>query len=321
MPKSSVIAAIFMAAFSVLGPHQAIAQSFPVKPIRIVTAPPGGGADLVSRLIASAISGGLGQQVIVDNRAGGVIGGEIVSKAQPDGYTVLITGSLWITPVFQTDVPWDPIRDFASISLPSRTPNVLVVHPSLPVRSVGELLAVAKTRPGQLNYGSGVAGAATSSAGDLFRVMAAINIVGVPYKGAGPAMSDLIGGQLQLMFAPVGSVGAYVKAGRLRALAVTTADPSVLAPGLPTVAASGVPGYESAIMYGVFAPAKTPVAIVNRLNQEIVQSLKREDVREKFFGAGMEIVGSSPDEAVTWMKAEMERLIKVMKNSGSDIRR
>lgn len=134
-------------------------------------------------------------------------------------------------------------------------------------------------------------------------------------------MSDLIGGQLQLMFAPVGSVGAYVKAGRLRALAVTTADPSVLAPGLPTVAASGVPGYESAIMYGVFAPAKTPVAIVNRLNQEIVQSLKREDVREKFFGAGMEIVGSSPDEAVTWMKAEMERLIKVMKNSGSDIRR
>lgn len=298
----------------VLGAGSAASQNYPNKPIRMVAAEAGSGSELVARVIAQGLAGGLGQQVVVDNR--GILAGAIVAKAPPDGYTLIAYGSpLWLAPFLQDAVSYDPVKDFAPISLTASTPNILVVHPSVPAKSVKELIALAKSKPGELNYGSGSKGSSTQIAAGLFEAMAGVRMVRVPYKGSGPALTALIGGQIQLMFPAASSVAPHLSSGRLRALAITSAQPSALGPGLPTVAASGLPGYESLSIYGMFAPAKTPAALIKRLNGEIVRVLNRTDVRQKLFSSGVEAVGSSPEQLAHTVKSEMVRLGKVIKDA------
>ena len=311
MPKVLIVAgAMIFFAPSALG------QPYPHKPIRMLTAEVGGSADFTARTLALALSATLGQQVIVDNRASGVIPGDIVAKAPPDGYTLLLySNGVWTLPLLQ-HAPYDPVKDFAPIALTSRSPNFLVVHPSVPANTVRELIALARARPGQLNYGSGATGAATQLAGELFKSMAGVNIVRIPYKGGGPALNALLGGQVQLMFPTAASVAPHVKSGRLKALAVTSAQPSPLFPDVPTVAASGVPGYEAVQNIGVFAPAKTPAAIITRLSREIIEVVARPDVKERFMNAGVETVGTTPQELTAVIKADMARMAKLIKATG-----
>ncbi len=294
-------------------PSTGSGQVFPSKPVRLLAGERGGG-DFASRQIAQGLTGYLGQPVIVENR--GLIGAEMVAKAPPDGHTLLFYGSaVWISPLLRS-VNWDPIRDFAAVTWAIKSPNILVVHPALPVRSVKDLVALAKARPNDLNYSSGQSGASSHLAAELFKSMARVNFTRVPYRSAGVEINDLVSGQVQLTFGSAGSVGQHVKSGRLRPLAVTTAEPSVLFPGVPTVAASGVPGYEAAAMSGVFVPVKTPAALINRLNVEIVKVLRRDDVKERFLATGVETVGSTPEEFAAKIKSEMVRLGKVIKDAG-----
>ena len=296
----------------------ASAQEFPVKPIRVITAEVGGSSDFVARIIAQGLPGILGQQVIVENRAGGggIIAAQLVIKAPRDGYTLLLySDGTWTLPLIQ-NVPYDPISDFAPITVADRFPNILAVHPSLPVKSVKDLIALAKARPGQLAYASGGTGSSSHLGGEMLKAMAGVNIVRVPYKGTAPAMIDLISGQEQLMIATLGGLAPHLKAGRVRALAVTSAQPTALAPGLPTVAAAGLPGYESEAKHAVFAPAGTPRAIVIRLNEEIVRLLNKSETKEKLFNAGGEVIGNSPEQFTAMMKSDMTRLGKLFKEAG-----
>ena len=310
------VAWIFSAGIMLLGASVVSGQDYPIRPIRMVTSEVGGGNDLQARLIAQGLSGPLGQQVIIENRPSGVIPGEVVSKAPPNGYTLLLYNiTLWIGPLMQ-NTPYDAVRDFSPIALATTAPNVLVVNSSLPVKSVAELVALAGARPGEFNYASSGTGASNHLAAELFRAMAGVNIVRVPYKGAGPALNALIAGEVQLMFPTAGAVTPHVRSGRVRALAITSAEPSALAPGVPTVASSGLPGYESISIYGVFAPARTPRPIVNKLNEEIVRVLNRTDVKEKFFNAGVETVGGSPEQLAATVKSEMARMGKVIRDAG-----
>ena len=298
------------AAFAAAAPQ---AQDYPVKPIRIITAEAGGGSYLVARVVAQALSQRLGRQAIVDNR--GLNGAEIVAHAQPDGYTLLSYGtSVWLSPLMHKTA-WDPIADFAPIVLTVVSPNVVVVHPSLAVNSVKELIAYAKARPGQLNYASGGAGATSLIAAELFKNMAGVNIVCISYKGNGPAVNDVIGGQVQLMFATAASASPHLKSGRLRAIAVTSEKPTRLFPDLPTVAAA-LPGYESTPKWGMFAPAKTPPALIARLNREVNTVLERDDVKERFFNLGSETAGGTPAQFGAAIKSEMARIGKLVKDAG-----
>ena len=284
------------------------------KPIRIVTGASGGSSDFTARLIAQGLTENLRQQVIVDNR--GNIDGELVAKAPPDGYTLLIDGaSIWIGPLVQK-TPYDPVRDFVPVTLAVSAPNVIVVHPSLPVKSVRELIALAKAQPGKLNYSSGGIGAASHLAAELFKSMAGVVIVNINYKGTGPALNALIAGEVQLMFANPAIASPHIKSERVRALAVTSLQPSPLMPDLPTVAAAGLPGFESVVIQGMFAPAGTPAALVNRLSREIVKVLNRPDVKERHFNTGVETVGSTPEELAAKIKSEMAKWGKVIKDAG-----
>ncbi|MEA3153457.1 MAG: hypothetical protein QOK44_1046 [Betaproteobacteria bacterium] len=296
----------------------ASAQSYPVKPIRVVTAEPGGGNDLVARTIGQAVAPRLGQPWVVDNRggAGGLIAFEIVARAPADGYTLLVyAGNLWTIPLLRKNVRYE-VKDFAPITWVARSPSTIVVHPSVPVNSVQELIALAKAKPGQLSYGAGGVGASTHLAAELFKSMAKVDILFVPYKGNGPAMNDLISGQVQMMFGTAGTVAPHIKSGRVRAIAVTSAEPSILAPGLPTVAASGLPGYESISIYGVYAPAGTPQAIIRQLNLAIVAVLNTPELRERFLNVGMETVGSTPEQLAAAMRTDEARLRKVINEAG-----
>lgn len=309
-----IVTAVCAAGLLFAMPQLARGQAYPVKPIRIVTTAPGSANDVVARMIAEKVSVALGQQLIVDNR--GIVAGEIVARSAPDGYTLLSYGSpLWLAP-FIRDVPYDPVADFSPVLLTAITPNVLVVHPFLPVKSLKELIALAKARPGELNYGSSSTGATPHLAAELFKTMARVNIVRVPYKGSGPALTALMGGEVQLMFPNAGAVMPYLQSGKVRALAVTTLEPSPLAPGLPTMAAAGLPGYESASPLAILAPAKTPAAIVARLNQEMAQAVRSNDLKERLFKYGMEAVGSTPDQMAATMKAEMTKWGKMIKEAG-----
>lgn len=288
----------------------ASAQTYPTKVVRIITAAAGGGSDFAARLIAATLGPALGQQVIVDNR--GVIAADVAAKAAPDGYTLLLSGpTLWLLPFMRDNVASD-IADFAPITMATQTVNILVVHPALPVKSVKELVALAKEKPGELNFATSGTGNSVHIAGELFKSMTGTNIVRVNYKGASQALADLAAGQTQLMFAVPGSVLPHVKVGRLRALAVTSAQPTSLAPGLPTVASS-VPGYESVSYLALFAPAGTPGAIVTKLNEEIGRVLQRSDVKEKFLATGIETAGSSPEATAKLIKSEIARMGKVIK--------
>lgn len=289
-------------------------QIWPTKPLRMLTAELGGGSDLSARLIAQGLSGNLGQQVVVDNRVGGVIIADVAAKSAPDGYTLFTYSStLWLIPFMRKQTPYDPVKDFAPVTLVGSSPMVLVTHPSVAATSMKELIALAKAKPGELNFASGPAGAIPHLAGELFKAMAGIDIVHVGYKGVGLAVIDLMGGRVQLMFPNASAALPQIRNGRLRGLAVSSAKPSALAPGLPTVAEAGLPGYECVAMYAVFVPVKTPPALVTRLNREIVQVLTRQDIREKFLLGSTEVVASSPQGLADTMKSEMARMGKVIK--------
>ena len=305
------------AGLMIAGTGAASAQDFPTKPIRMVTLGIGANADFVSRLIANPLSERLGKPVVVDNRSGsGVIPAGIVSSSPPDGYTLLvIPDAFWRLP-FMQEVPYDPIRDFSPITLAAVTPLLVVVHPSLPVKSLKELIAYAKAKPGALNYASGIAGSTTHLAAELFKVMAGVNIVHVGYKGGGPALNAILGAEVQTMFANATGVTPHVASGRLRALAVTSSQPSKLFPELPTVAAAGVPGYEAVATMAVFAPAKTPAALIDRLNREIVRTLNEPEVRDRFAKAGSEAIGSTPKALADAMRSDMATMGKMIKAAG-----
>jgi tripartite-type tricarboxylate transporter receptor subunit TctC len=297
------------------GTRDVAAQSYPVKPIRIYASDAGGTVDLLARMIGPALTSALGQSVVVENRTS-ILTIEAASKSAPDGYSLLVAaGTLWIGPLLQV-MPYDAFRDFAPIAVATTAPNVLVVHPSLPIRSVNELIALARKRPGELNYSSGPTGSYPYLSAELFKAMTGVNIVRILYKGSGPALTALIGGEVQLTFGTPGSMTAHLKSNRLRALAVTGPQPSPLAPGLPTVSESGVPGYEAVATQGAFAPAGTPAAIVNRLHQEIARFLTRPDTREKLLNSGLEAVGGPPDQLSAVMKSEVSRLGKAIKDAG-----
>ncbi|MGZ5144711.1 MAG: Bug family tripartite tricarboxylate transporter substrate binding protein [Burkholderiales bacterium] len=313
--SDSRLVAKLLAGLFVLGCGAAMAQEqYPSKVIRLVTAASGGNADVLGRFIQSGLTASLGQQVIVDNR--GSIAPAVVAKAPPDGYTILVSGSsLWLLPLLKPGVPWE-VRDFAPITLATSSPSVLVVHPSVPVKTVRQLIALAKARPGELNYAAGTLGATPHLAGELFKHMAGINIVRVGYKGTGPGVIALMSGEVHLMFPGAPAAMPYVKQGRLRALAVCSAEPSPFAPGVPTLAASGVPGFESMSPQGIFAPAGTPTVIVNRLQQELARTLNGEDVKQKLFNAGSQVVTSAPDAFAAMMKSDVERIGKLVKAAG-----
>ncbi len=314
-------ASVFAASMMILATGIASAQRFPNKPIRVVTTAPGGSQDFAIRLIAPGLTDGLGQSVVVDNRggAGGIIARETVAGALPDGYTLLIDNNgMWTLPLM-TKVPYDAVADFSPISLLAMAPAILVVSPSLPIRSVRELIDFAKARPGELNYGGGGAGSQNFLAAELFKSMAGgLKIENVPFKGGGPALIALLGGEVQIMFASAASVTPHIKSGKVRALAITSAQPSPLFPGLPTIAESGVPGYEVVSNYGIFAPAKTPAAIINRLNHEIGKVLARDEVKQKFAAVGMDVVSGSPGQLAAKMQGEITGMAGLFKNA--DIR-
>jgi len=293
------------------------AQPYPHKPIRIVTAEPGGGLDIAARIIAQGMSANLGQPVVIDNRGGSVaIPTGLIAKAPADGYSILFNANgFWSLPFMQA-VAYDIAQDFLPVTLAASSPTVLVVHPSVAAASVKELIALAKSKPGELNYGSAGGGSTNHLTGELFKAMAGVSMVHVAYKGSTPALNGLIGGQVQLMFPTVASADPQVKAGKLRALAVTSSQTSALAPALPTVAASGLPGFEAASVQGMWVPARTSSAIVSRLHEEVVRVINRPDVKERFFRAGLEVVASSPPEFSAWLKVEIARTSKLIKDAG-----
>ena len=294
------------------------AQEWPSKPIRFI-APnlPGGPTDILARLIGQKLAESLGQPVVIENRAGagGNIGTEAVAKSPPDGYT-LVTGN---NATFGANVslyrklPFDPIRDFAPIALVATQPNILVVHPSLPVKSVVELIAFAKAHPGQLNYGNSGTGAVAHLSAELFKSMTGTSIESIPYKSAAPALTDLIAGQCHLMFATSLSVIPHIQSGKLRALGVTTAKRSRFMPELPTIAEAGVPGFEATTWHGVLTVAGTPPAIVNKLSAEINRALQMSDVRERLAALGAEIIGGTSKEFADHIQREIPKWAKVVK--------
>jgi tripartite-type tricarboxylate transporter receptor subunit TctC len=291
----------------------AAAQGYPTKLIRIVVSEASGVGDFSARIIAQGISAPLGQSVIVENR--GLLSAGMVAESPPDGYTLLVHGSsLWVSPLLRK-VNYDPVRDLAAITMPCRSPNILVVTSALPVKSVKQLIALAKARPGDLNYASGQSGSSNHMAAELFKNMAGVNMTRVAYRGLGPSLTDLIAGEVQVMFPNAASAMPHVDSGRLRALAITTAVPSKLAPSLATVADSGLPGYESASIVGMFAPAKTPRAIIEKLNEEVGKVLSRADVKDKFLKVGSEVAGGSPEQMTAAMTSEMARLGKVIREA------
>ena len=287
--------------------------AYPTKPVRIITSETGSANDLVSRIVAQGLTASLGKQVIVDNRGG--VGIEIAARAQADGYTLLFYGSaVWTSPFIRDNLPWDPLRDFVAITSAVSSPNVLIVHPSLPVQTTAELIALAKARPGYLNYAAGTLGASPHLSAELFKAMAGVDIQRIPYKGTGPALVGLLAGQAHLMIAGAGSVSGHVKSGRVRGLAVTSLKPSALMPGLPTLA-SDLPGFESASMIGFFSPAKMTPAMVTRLHREIVQVLNTREITGRLFAAGVEIIGSTPREFADKIKFEMDKWGKLIRES------
>ena len=300
-----------------------LAQSYPSKPIRLVLPyPPGGGTDVIARPLAQKLTEQLGQQVIVDNRggAGGNIGMEFVAKSPADGYTLLfaLTAQYAVNPSLYPKLSYDPIRDYAPISLLANAPYLLVVHPALPAKSVAELVALVKARPGQLSYSSSGNGSGAHLAGEMLRSLARVEIVHVPYKGAGPAMPDLIAGQVQLSFITYTAAGPHIKTGRLRALGVTTAKRSPTLPDLPAIGET-VAGYDSAVWYGFAAPAGTPLEIVSKLNAEVLRVLAAPDFRSRITLEAVSPIGSTPEEFGSFMKSEIVRWAKVVKDSGAKV--
>jgi len=300
----------------------AAAQNYPTKPIRLVVPfPAGGTTDILARAAAQKLSEALGQQVVVDNRpgAGGNIGADIVAKSAPDGYTLLMgtVGTHAINPSLYTKMPYDHFKDFVPVVLVAGVPNVLVVTPSLPVNSVQDLIKLAKDKPGQINFASSGSGTSIHLSGELFKTMTGVEMTHVPYKGSSPALTDLMGGQVQLMFDNLPSALPQIRGGKLRALAVTSTKRAPALPDVPTMAESGLPGFEASSWFGVLAPAGTPPAVVTRINTEINKWLQSPEAREQLLGQGAEAAGGSPQQFVAHIRAETEKWAKVVKASGA----
>ena len=312
-PRS--VAPIFSIAMMMLGAGLVSGQAYPTKPVRIFTGSAGGSNDAVARLIASGISGPLGQQVIVENRGSNTISAPIVAQSPPDGYTLLSAGDLiWLGPLLRGNP--DAIRDFSPISVMASAPNVLVVHPSLPVKSVKELIALAKASPGELNYASTATGSGNHLSAELFKSLTGVNMVRIPFKGGTPSLIGVVAGEAHLAFLGVFLVSPQVKAGRLRALAVTSAQPSALISGLPTLAAAGVPGFELVGIDAMYAPANTPASIIKRLNQEIVRFLNTTEAKQKYLALGGEVVASSPEEHQAFLNSRTSIIGKLIRDAG-----
>ena len=302
-------------------PLHTYAQAYPAKPIRLVVGfPAGGPTDIVSRTIAPKLSEGLGQTVIVENRggAGGMIATEQVSKAAPDGYTVLMgtIGGIAVAMSLVRNRGYDTLRDFAPITQAVGVTNILVVHPTVPAKTVKELLAIARSKPGRLNYASSGNGTVTHLAGELFKLMGKVDITHVPFKGGAPALTALLSGEVDMSYENSLVVTPHVKAGKVRAIAVTGARRSQLMPELPTVSEGGLPGYNATGWYGLFVPAATPKAVISRLNQEAVKALRMPDVVRSLSSQGAEPVGNSPEEFGAFVKTEIEKWAKVVKAAG-----
>jgi tripartite-type tricarboxylate transporter receptor subunit TctC len=316
MKLKSCIAAVAIA-YGALAHAQA---PYPTKPVRlIVPQSPGASTDLTARLIAQKLSAAFGQPVVVDNRpgAGSIIGTDLVAKAAPDGYTLLVVASsITLNPSLHRNLPFDVLRDLAPITQLSAFPNLLTVHPALPVKTVKDLIALAKAKPGSLNYGSSGSATGTHLSAELFKYMTGIDMVHVPYKGGGPAVQALLGGQVQLNFATIVSVLPHVRSGKLRAIAVTTAKRSPSMPEIPTIAESGVPGYDHGPWNGFLAPARTPRAVIARLNEETARILHLPETKAVFTNEGAEPVGNKPEEFGAIIKAETAKWAKVIQSAG-----
>jgi tripartite-type tricarboxylate transporter receptor subunit TctC len=307
--------AVLSVAIGCGGPAEA-AQQYPARAIRIiVSSSPGSGPDIMARLIGTKLAEALGQQVVVDNRAGasGIIGTEMAAKGAPDGYTLLmLTASQVVVEALFKKLPYDLVRDFAPISLLGTTPFLLTVHPSLPATSLKQLIALAKARPGELHYGSGGAGTPPHLATEILRTMTGIKLVHVPYKGITPALIDTVSGQVQMTFAVVPAALPFLKTGKLRALAVTSLKRTPLVPDVPPIADT-VPGYEVIGWYSLVAPMKTPAEVIARLNTEAVKAVKTPDVQQRISGLGAESIGSTAEELGAHMRAEIDKLHKAVK--------
>ncbi|MBM5801955.1 MAG: tripartite tricarboxylate transporter substrate binding protein, partial [Cyanobacteria bacterium K_DeepCast_35m_m2_023] len=296
------------------------AQQYPTRPIRFI-APyvPGGGVDFVSRVIATKLSETIGQQVIVENRpgAGTNIGSELVARAAPDGYTILVGGvPNVVNPFLFKKLPYDVIKDFAPVTQTTTAPNILAVHPSLPVRSVKELIALAKARKGELTFASAGIGSSNHLSGELFRVMAGVDVVHVPYKGGGAAVVDLIAGQVTMYFGTTPSTVPHVRTGRLRALGVTTLKRSRATPDIPTLDEAGLAGFDNAAWHGLFAPAATPPAVVNRLSSEVVKVLRLPETIERMGAQGVDVIASTPEALAAYVKQDLVRYEKLIRAAG-----
>jgi tripartite-type tricarboxylate transporter receptor subunit TctC len=299
----------------------ACAQSYPARPIRlIVPFPPGGGNDTVARAIAQEASPALGQSIVVDNRpgAGGIIGAQEAARAPADGYTLFLggVGSHAVNPNLHSKLPYDAIKDFAPITLVASAPSVLVVHPSVPARTIAEFTAYTRANPGKLNYASNGNGSSSHMAAVLYETNAGVKMTHVPYKGLGPALTDLMSGRIELMFNSIVAIVPHIQSGKLRALAVTSRKRSSLLPEVPTIAESGWPEYEAGSWYGILAPAGTPPAVIERLHAEIVKSLKTAEVQKRLAGEGAEIIGSTPAEFAAHIKGELARMREAVRASG-----
>ena len=297
-------------------------DAYPNKPIRMIAPyPPGGASDIIARLLGQKLLADWGQQVVVDNRPGanGGIGCELAARSPADGYTLLVGNMTPIAanPSLYRKLPYDSIRDFAGVSLVAAGPNVLVVNPSLPFKSVKELVAFGKANPNKLNFGSGGAGSPAHLAGELFKILTGVSMTHVPYKGTVLSVSDLIAGQVQLVFSDAPPALPHVKSGKLRALAVTGAKRTPLMPDLPTVAEAGVPGFELDNWWGILVPAKTPKNLVNRINTELVKVMQLADVKERFGSLGVEAIHSTPAQFDAYIKAEYAKLAKIIQASGA----
>ena len=319
MPKHLALTLLF--AFVAL-PH-AGAQSYPDKPVRMVVPfAAGGTSDILARFVAPPLTAALGQTVIVDNRpgAGSNLGSEIVAKAPPDGYTLIMaTPALASNQALYGKLNYDPVAGFAPVTLVAEIPIALVVHPSMPTKTVKELIALAKANPGKLNFGSSGNGGIGHLVGEMFKSATGINMVHVPYKGNGPALIDLMSGVLNLTFTDIAGGMPYIKAGKMRPLAIASAKRSSQLPAVPAMIEAGVPGFVATTWFAVFATGGTPQSIVNRLNSEIVKSLQQPEMREKLTGLGCEVVGNKPEELAAFLRAETTKWAKVIKESGAKV--
>jgi|KBSMisStaDraftv2_1062788.scaffolds.fasta_scaffold212695_2 tripartite-type tricarboxylate transporter receptor subunit TctC len=317
LAQAVVIVSVVLAAM----PPLATAQAYPAKPIRWISPWPAGGAnDIFSRAIGQRIGESLGQQVLVDNRPGaaGTIGSDIAAKAPADGYTLVMGSSPThaIAPALYPALPYDPLRDFSAVTLVGSVPNVLVLHPSVPAKTVKEFIAVAKARPGKLNFASTGNGTSQHLSAELFKFMAGLDMVHIPYKGTAPALTELVAGQVDLAFENMPALIPHIQAGRLRALAVTTTKRSAVMPELPTIAEAALPGYDASVWFGVFAPAGTPRPVIDRLHGEILKALQTQDLKSRMIAMGTDVSGMGPDDFSAYVRKEIPKWANLVKAAG-----